>query len=340
MVRTMNSRQDSSHSPVFLAINDGRVVRAACDEHGSWAVETVLAGLAAVTLAADPGHPDTVYAGTQGNGIYRSDDRGRSWAQLGLAGQIVKSIAVSPHDPRVVYAGVKPAAVYKTTDGGRSWAELDGFRRVPHRWWWFSPAEAPFRAYVNDLAISPDAPDVVLAGIEFGAVVRSDDGGRTWSAHRPGAIRDCHALKFHARDGRWLYEAGGTGGGAALSRDGGRTWSQPRAGLARHYGVVCAADPQRPEVWYVALAPGPGQAYGRDVESYLYRASAGADWQPIGWEPHPMSQMPRALVTVAESPGHLYVGTTYGDVWHTADYGDSWRRLPFDLGGGLSMLIV
>ena len=105
MVWTMNSRQDSSHSPVFLAINDGRVVRAACDEHGSWAVETVLAGLAAVTLAADPGHPDTVYAGTQGNGIYRSDDRGRSWAQLGLAGQIVKSIAVSPHDPRVVYAG-------------------------------------------------------------------------------------------------------------------------------------------------------------------------------------------------------------------------------------------
>ncbi len=336
----MNGRRDSSHAPVFLAIDDRRVVRAACGDEEHWTVETVLAGPATVTLAAVPGRPDIVYAGTQGNGIYRSHDRGRSWARWGLDGQIVKSIAVSPHDPRVVFAGVKPAAVLKTTDGGRSWAELDSFRRVPNHWWWFSPAEAPFRAYVNDLAVSPTVPDVVLAGIEFGAVVRSEDGGRTWSGHRPGAMRDCHALKFHAGDGQWMYEAGGTGGGAAVSRDGGRTWSQPRAGLARRYGVVCAADPERPEVWYVALAPGPRKAYGRDVEAYLYRASAGADWQPIGWEPHPMGQMPRSLVTVPGSPGHLYVGTTYGDVWHTTDYGDSWRRLPFDLGGGLSMLVL
>jgi hypothetical protein len=325
---------------VFLAIDNRRVVRAECSDGGRWRVEAALDGPSPVTLAADPTRPDVVYAGTQGNGVFQSDDRGRRWTQLGLAGQIVKSIAVSPHDPRVVYAGVKPAAVYKTIDGGQQWVELEGFRRIPHRWWWFSPAEPPFRAYVNDLAISPSAPDVVLAGIEFGAVVRSEDGGRTWSGHLPGAIRDCHWLTFHSGEGQWMYEAGGTGGGAAVSRDGGRTWRQPKGGLDRNYGVTCAADPERPEVWYVALAPSPGKAYGRNVEAYLYRASAGADWRPIGWEPHPMGQMPRALVTVPGSPGHLFAGTTYGDVWHTADYGDSWQRLPFELGGGLSLLVL
>ena len=324
---------------VFLAIDTHRVVRASCCG-GEWRVETVLDRPSPVSLAADPTRPDVVYAGTQGNGVFRSDDRGRSWAHLGLSGQIVRSLAVSPHDPRVVYAGIKPAAVYKTIDGGHHWAELDGFRRVPNRWWWFSPAEAPFRAYVNDLAVSPTAPDVVLAGIEFGAVVRSEDGGHTWSGHLRGAIRDCHGLKFHSGEGQWVYEAGGTGGGAAVSRDGGRTWSQPRTGLAQHYGVVCATDPVRPEVWYVAVAPSPRQAYGRQAQAYLYRMSAGSDWQPIGWEPHPMGQMPRSLVTCADAPGHLYVGTTYGDVWETTDYGDTWRQLPFDLGGGLSMLIV
>src|SRR5690606_9528164 len=116
-------------------------------------------------------------------------------------------------------------------------------------------------------------------------------------------------LKFHGRDGQWVYEAGGTGGGAAVSRDGGRTWRQPRGGLVKHYGVTCAADPAKPEVWYAALAPGPRKAYGRDVEAYLYRASAGSDWQPIGWEPHPMSRMPRALVTLPDAPGQLFVGT-------------------------------
>ena len=72
----------------------------------------------------------------------------------------------------------------------------------------------------------------------------------------------------------------------------------------------------------------------------LRRAWAGAVWRTIGWGPQPMSQMPRSLVTRPDAPGHLFVGTTYGDVWHTVDYGDSWQRLPFDLGGGLSLLVL
>ncbi len=336
----MNGKRTSSVPSAFLAIDDRRVVRAACGADGNWQVDCVLEGPAPVTLVADPAHRDIIYAGTQGNGVYRSTDRGRSWTPLGLAGQIVKAIAISPHDPHVIYAGVKPAALYKSTDGGQSWFELEGFRRIPFRWWWFSPAESPFRAYVNALAVSPTEPEIVLAGIELGAVVLSRDGGRTWSAHVRGAIRDCHDLKFHTGNGRWVYEAGGTGSGAAVSADGGRTWRQPKAGLAKKYGVVCAADPEKPEVWYVALAPGPGKAYGQNVAAYLYRASGGADWEPIGWQPHPMSAMPRALVTCPGAAGHLYVGTTFGDVWHTADYGDSWQRLPFNLGGGLSLLVL
>ncbi len=327
-------------SRTFLAVANRRVVCATCCNDSSWQVATVLDGPMPVTLAGDPNHPDVVYAGTQGNGVYRSVDRGLSWAPLGLAGRIVKSLAVSPHDPDVIYAGVKPALVYKTNDGGKHWDELRGFRHVPNRWWWFSPAEPPFRAYVNALAVSPAEPYVVLAGIEFGALVRSEDGGRTWSDHLPNAMRDCHVLKFHHHNGQWVYEAGGPGSGAAVSRDGGKTWRQPGGGLAVNYGVTCVADPERPEVWYAALAPGPRKAYGKNPEAYLYRASAGADWQPIGWEPQPMSRMPRALVTLPDAPGQLFVGTTYGDVWHTADYGDSWQRLPFDLGGGLSLLVL
>jgi photosystem II stability/assembly factor-like uncharacterized protein len=336
----MSNYQIDIDSRVFLAIADRRIVRAECAQGSGWRVETVLADAPAVTLAADPNNHNTVYAGTQGEGVYHSADGGRHWRALGLAGQIVKSLAVSPHDAGVIYAGVKPAAVFKSVNGGQSWPELTGFRRIPNRWWWFSPAEAPFRAYVNAISVSPVEPGVVMAGIEFGALARSEDGGRTWSGHLPGAIRDCHLLTFHGQYGQWAYEAGGTGGGAAFSRDGGRTWLQLRAGLVRKYGVACAADPALPEVWYVAVAPGPRKAYGRDVEAYLYRASAGSDWQPIGWEPHPMGQMPRSLVTLPNAPGHLYVGTTFGDVWHTADYGDSWRRLPFNLGGGLSMLVL
>lgn len=326
----------------ILAISDNHISRAECGPDGRWHVDRLLAGKGANTLAADPRRPGVVYAGTQGNGIYQSTDGGHSWSPSGLDGQIVKAIAVSPHDSNVIYAGMKSAALCKSVDGGSTWAELPGFQRIPGRRLWWSPAEPPYyQAYVMAIAVSPGDPNVVLAGIEFGAVVRSEDGGRSWSGHRSGALRDCHALKFHAHYGDWAYEAGGTGGGASVSRDGGRAWRKQKAGLARNYGVACAADPERPEVWYVSVAPGPGNAFSDGPEAYLYRASAGADWQPIGWGPHPLSEMPVALITDPAAPGTLYAGTRFGHVWYSADYGDSWQQLPFRLDGiWLSMVLL
>jgi photosystem II stability/assembly factor-like uncharacterized protein len=325
---------------VFLATNGNGIARAGCTGSGHWEVQSLLQGQGVRCLAANPQNSGMIYAGTQGNGVLRSKDGGRTWQPAGLGGKIVKSLAVSPHDPGTIYAGTKPAAIYLSIDGGSSWQELPGFRRIPWRWWWFSPAERPPQAYVQAIAISPSDPDVVLAGIEFGAVVRSEDGGRTWSGHRRGSLRDCHALRFHATNGNWAYEAGGTGGGASFSQDGGLHWRKASQGLARHYGVACAADPAQPEVWYVSVAPGPSKAYGDRVEAYLYRASGGAGWQPIGWEPHPLKHMPVALVTIPGAPGQLYAGLTNGDVWHSGDHGDTWQKYPFNLKGMRSSLVI
>lgn len=315
----------------LLAVDNQSITRACSNGNGSWSVETVLAAQQACCLAADPQNAMVIYAGTNGNGLFRSSDGGQTWSPWGLVGQIVKAVAVSPHDPALIYAGTKPALMFISHDGGQTWAELTAFRRVRGRWLWFSPAEPPdWRAYVQAIAISPTEPDVVLAGMEFGAVVRSQDGGRSWSNHLSGTLRDCHDMKFHARSGDWVYEAGG--GGAAVGRGNGRSWRKANAGLAKRYGVSCAADPEKPEIWYTAVGPSPRKSYGEQAEAYLYRATGGADWQPIGWQAHPLPQMPIALVTDPAAPGHLYAGLTYGDVWHSADYGDSWQKLPFNLG--------
>jgi hypothetical protein len=318
---------------VFLATTGNGIARAECQADGGWKVDFLLEGQKVNCLAAEPQNPATIFAGTQGDGVLRSDDGGKTWRACGMAGQIVKSLAVSPHDSKTIYAGTKPAYLFVSRNGGSSWEELRGFRRIPNRWWWLSPAEKPFQAYVQAIAISPTDANVVLAGIEAGAVVRSQDGGVSWSAHRKGALRDCHTLKFHAAQGNWAYQAGGTGGGASLSRDGGMSWRKAKAGLEKHYGVACAADPGQPEIWYVSVAPGPGKAYGEIAEAYLYRASGGADWQPIGWEPHPMKHMPLVLATDPEVPGHLYAGLSNGDVWHSSDYGDHWEKFDFNLKG-------
>lgn len=324
---------------VFLATHWQGITRAEGDERSGWQVTRLLPKQRINCLAADPFDEQVVYAGSEGEGLLCSQDRGQTWQPLGPLGFSIKSLAPSPHEQGVLYAGMKPASVYVSRDGGQRWRELTGFRRV-RRWYWFSPAEPPsFQPYVLGLGVSPTDPNVIVAGIEAGAVVRSEDGGETWAGHLKGADRDCHSLSFHASNGDWVYEGGG--GGPAVSRDGGRTWRHPTEGLDGRYCWASASDPQRPEVWYVSASPGfsfrhfaPRAHADGDAGASIYRSSGGAAWEKLnGGLPQPLDYMAYALITDPTAPGHLYAGLANGHVWHSVDYGDSWRRLSVDLGG-------
>ena len=262
----------------------------------------------------------------------RSDDRGRTWRPAGLEGHIVKSLAVSRAEPGAVYAGTKPALVFVSRDGGTHWTELDAFRRIRSRRLWFSPAEKPYTAYVQAIALSPSDPNVVHVGIEAGATVRSADGGSNWTGHLKGSLRDCHTLVSHPTSKDWVYEAGGTGAGVAVSHDAGTTWKQHKPGLDRHYGWACAADPAQPNVWYVSVSPGAMKAHSaNNAQAAIFR------WTDERWQrlarglPQPLEYMPYALLTDPEAPGHVCAGLSNGQVWHSADYGESWRQLAFNL---------
>jgi hypothetical protein len=326
----------------YIATTGHGLVRATPTGAGAWTVDVLLIDQKVRCLAADPHNPNVIYAGTQGNGVLRSKDRGETWQPSGLEGHIIKSIAVSPSEPGVVYAGTRPALVFISHDGGGQWEELSAFRRIFSRRFWFSPAEKPFTAYVQGLALSPTDPKVIVAGVEFGAVLRSVDGGQTWQDHRKGALRDCHSITFHTTNGDWVYEGGGTGGGAAFSRDAGNTWTPAKQGLDRHYGWAAAADPARPDVWYVSASPGPMKAHSaNNAQAYIFRSMGGCPWEKLsGGLPQPLNYMPYTLLTDRDSPGHLYAGLSNGDVWHTADYGDHWQQFPFNLGAIQTTLIM
>jgi hypothetical protein len=324
----------------FISTNGSRLARAECIANGQWSVEFLLEGTNVRCLAADPYNRNVVYAGTQDNGVLRSDDRGKTWQPSGIESQIVKAIAVSPVEPGLIVAGTKPPGIFVSRDGGQNWTELESFHKM-RRWFWFSPAEKPFTAYIQGIALSPTDPKMIVAGIEAGAVVRSTDGGKTWQDHRKGALRDCHSITFHASSGDWVYEGGGTGAGAAFSRDAGNTWTQMRQGLDRHYGWAAAADPERPDIRYVSLSSGPMKAHSADnAQAYIFRSMGGV-WEKLtGGLPQPLDYMPYALLIDREAPGHLYAGLSNGDVWHTTDYGDHWQQLPLNLGAIWTSMVM
>jgi len=301
---------------VFLATLVPGLARASLSS-GRWNVDVVLPDVDVRCLAADPGNPKQVWAGTQGGGMQRSEDAGVTWMSAGLEGMIVKAVAVTG-DGRV-YAGTKPPLIFVTGDGGRHWIELASFRGT-RQFFWFSPAEKPFTAYVQGLAADDD---VIVAGIEAGAVVRSPDRGATWERHRPGALRDCHGLA--AAPGGRFVEAGGSGGGAAYSIDSGRTWKRPH-GHDRHYGWAAAVDVADPTLWYFSSAPGV-RAHSNDADAAIYRCRGAEPCQELGGGlPAPIKAMPYSLITGPE-PGQVVAGMSDGEVWESRDAGDTWFLL-------------
>lgn len=325
----------------FISNTGSSLARAELKDDGQWHVEQRLETMRATYLATDPVNKGVVYAGTRDNGLLRSDDAGDTWQAVGLADVTVKSIAISRSDPQTIYVGAKPPALYVSHDGGGSWTERESFRRL-RRWFWFTPAEAG-DPYIMGLAVSPTDPNVVIAGVEYGGMFRSVDGGITWSEHLKSTSRDCHALKFHDTDGGWVYQAGG-GWPAAVSSDGGVTWAQPRRGLRWSlYGMTCAADALRPEVWYLSAAPHVvfpqlhmmprGHADG-SANAFVFRKRGDSHWERLGGGlPQPLDYMAYELLTDPAESGHVYAGLSNGDVWHSTDYGDTWRQLPLNLTG-------
>jgi hypothetical protein len=268
--------------------------------------------------------PDgALWAGTAEDGLRRSGDGGEKWEFAGLAGIAIRSLAFGAER---VYAGVKPAAVWERDPEGL-WKPLPPFPRR-RSWFWLSPAERPFRPYVLGLAVSSHDPSVLLAGIEAGAVLRSDDGGHSWSGHRRGASRDCHGLWY--QDGL-AYAVGGTNG-LARSRDDGRTWEASREGLVGRYGWSAAADREDPERAYLVAAPGL-KAHSGNARAGVHRWTGGR-WEPVLG---PFRSLP---VVATGGAGEVLVAADGGALYLSSDHGSTWARLPAGLGGQARALLV
>jgi photosystem II stability/assembly factor-like uncharacterized protein len=222
-----------------------------------------------------------------------------------------------------LYAGCQPSMLFVTRDRGERWEELASLREIPSAPTWSFPPR-PWTSHVRWIAPSPHDAGLLLVGIELGGVMRSEDGGATWSDHRPGAQPDCHSLAWHPSALGRAYEAGG--GGAAWSADAGETWEAADAGRDRHYTWAVAVDPDDPDCWFVSASTGPFAAHGRQpAEAVVYRWRGSGPWEPLdGGLPQPLDEMPYALTFV---DGVLAAGLANGTIYATRDRGDSWERV-------------
>jgi photosystem II stability/assembly factor-like uncharacterized protein len=295
---------------------------------GAWRAAVVLEGERLQCVAA---RGDTVLAGTLGDGLRASADGGATWEPVELPEADVLSVAIGPADG-ALYAGTEPSRVFVARDGG-DWTELEALQDIPSRPRWSFPPR-PWTHHVRWIAPDPHDARRVLVGIELGGVMVTEDGGATFSDHRPGAKRDAHCLAWHPSAAGHAYQAAGDG--AARSRDAGRTWEAVDGGRDLPYCWALAVDPADPDRWYVSAASGPGAAHrGRDARGGLYRSADGdGRWQRLA---APADVMPYAL---AATDGELLCGLSDGRLLASSDRGDTWAEVELPGPGGAILALA
>jgi photosystem II stability/assembly factor-like uncharacterized protein len=252
---------------VWKTVNAGASFQPVFDTQGSFSIGWV---------AIDPKRPSIVWVGTgernsqrsvaYGDGVYKSEDGGRSWTNVGLkSSEHIGRIVLDPKDGDTVYVAAQgplwapggDRGLYKTTDGGRTWNQV---------------LKISENTGVSDVVIDPRNPDVIVAAsyqrrrsfsafIDGGpesAIHRSTDGGKTWkkiTAGLPDEQLGRIGLAISPVQPDILYanvEAANRKGGIFRSTDNGVTWekrTEYNAG-AMYYGDIFA-DPKNVERVYI-----------------------------------------------------------------------------------------
>jgi len=253
---------------VWKTVNNGTTWTPVFDHEGSYSIGDI---------KLDPKDPNVVWVGTgesnsqrsvsYGDGVYRSEDGGESWKNVGLKrSEHVGRIVIDPRDSNVVYAAAEgplwssggERGLYKTTDGGKSWSKV---------------LDISENTGVGDVAMDPQNPDVLYAAayqrqrkvwtlIDGGpesAIYKSTDAGKTWNKLTSGLPKEDMGrigLAISPIDNNLIYatvEAANKTGGIFRSRDAGATWEKRNSfdQTAMYYGQIFT-DPKNPDRIYVA----------------------------------------------------------------------------------------
>ena len=158
-------------------------------------------------LVADPSDGQRLFAGTDSNGVVRSDDGGATWQPTGagVVGQ-VRGLAADPYHPGVLFAAAGND-LYRSDDDGDTW----------------QPTDSGMSGVENAVAADPDSAGTLYAN--GGAVVyRSTDDGHAWSpCGSTGSTFDLSALAVDPTDDSTIYAAGPYG--IFRSTDGCSDWT-------------------------------------------------------------------------------------------------------------------
>jgi hypothetical protein len=325
-------------------------------------------------MKGSPADADRLYAsqssGWFGQVIQRSNDGGKTWDTVdnkfvynGVPGthqwydgtphpwefKRVWHLEPSLTDPDTVYAGVEDAALFRSTDGGTTWEELPGLRghgSGPH----WAPGAGGM--CLHTILLDPGNPQRIFVAISAAGAFRTDDGGKTWRPINQGLksegipdpnaeVGHCvHRIAMHpSRPGVLFMQKHWD---VMRSNDAGDRWEEVSGNLPTDFGFPIDVHRHEPETIYVVPITSDSLHFPPEGKLRVYRSrTGGCEWEPLtqGLPQRDcyVNVLRDAMSVDSLDPCGIYFGTTGGQVYASADAGDSWAPVVRDLPPVLSI---
>ena len=325
-------------------------------------------------VKASPAEPDRLYAsqtsGWFGQVIQRSDDGGNTWQAAGNEFKYdgvpgthqwydgtqhpwefkrVWHLEPSPTDPDTVYAGVEDAGLFKTSDGGGTWQELPGLRSTKGHLW--QPGAGGM--CLHTIILDAKRPERIFIAISAAGAFRSDDGGKTWKAVNRGLkspyelpdpdaeVGHCvHRIAMHSSRPDVLFMQ--KHWDVMRTDNAGDSWYEISGNLPSDFGFPIEVHAHEPETIYVIPIKSDSEHFPPDGKLRVYRSRTGGnEWEPLTrglpQQDCYVNVLREASAVDSLEPCGVYFGTTGGQVYLSAESGETWTPIVRDLPAVLSV---
>jgi photosystem II stability/assembly factor-like uncharacterized protein len=372
---TENPERAMSQIRVLVGTRKGAFILKSDGKREHWEIsDPHFAGWEMYHLKGSSAEPNRLFAsqtsGWFGQMIQRSDDGGESWEPVGNEFKYdgvpgthqwydgtqhpwefkrIWHLEPSPFDPDTVYAGAEDAALFKSTDAGRTWQELPGVRDAKGHLW--QPGAGGMG--LHTIVLDPGRPERMFIAISAAGVFRTDDGGQTWRPTNRGLkspyeipdpdaeVGHCvHRIAMHPSRPEVLFMQ--KHWDVMRSDDAGESWSEISGNLPSDFGFPIDVNANDPETIYVVPIKSDSEHFPPDGKLRVYRSRTGGnEWEALtnGLPQRDcyVNVLRDAMAVDALDPCGVYFGTTGGQVYVSADGGDTWNPIVRDLPAVLSV---
>ncbi len=255
----------------------------------------------------------------------------------------------SLQDPDHVFAGVEDAALFQSKDGGATWQELSGLRKHDTGPKWQPGAGG---MCLHTILLDQKNPGRISVAISAAGAFRSDDGGETWKPINRGLhsqfmpdptaeVGHCvHRIAMHPSKPDTLFMQ--KHWDVMRSDNAGDSWREVSGNLPSDFGFPIDVHAHEPETIYVVPIKSDSEHFPPDGKLRVYRSRTGGnEWQELtnGLPQRDcyVNVLRDAMSVDTLDPCGIYFGTTGGQVYASADGGDSWSPIVRDLPAVLSV---